>query len=83
LPGQIPGINLFKLITSPKILTIIQARIGSTRLPGKVLLSLADKPLILRMYERVTFSKYAGEIVIAITKDELTISYLNSVSKIK
>jgi spore coat polysaccharide biosynthesis protein SpsF len=43
---------------------------GSTRLPGKVLLSLADKPLILRMYERVTFSKYAGEIVLAITEDE-------------
>ena len=43
---------------------------GSTRLPGKVLLSLADKPLILRMYERVAFSKYAGEIVLAITEDE-------------
>jgi len=70
LLGQIPGINHFKLITSPKIVTIIQARMGSTRLPGKVLLSLADKPLILRMYERVTFSKYAGEIVLAITEDE-------------
>jgi spore coat polysaccharide biosynthesis protein SpsF len=43
---------------------------GSTRLPGKVLLPLADKPLILRMHERVAFSKYAGEIVIAITEDE-------------
>ncbi|HEY6626151.1 MAG TPA: glycosyltransferase family protein [Ignavibacteriaceae bacterium] len=58
------------MITSPKIVTIIQARMGSTRLPGKVLLPLADKPLILRMYKRVAFSKYAGEIVIAITKDE-------------
>lgn len=43
---------------------------GSTRLPGKVLLPLAGKPLILRMYERVTFAKNAGEIVIAITEDE-------------
>jgi len=43
---------------------------GSTRLPGKVLLPLADKPLILRMYERVKFSRNAGEIVIAITDDE-------------
>jgi spore coat polysaccharide biosynthesis protein SpsF len=43
---------------------------GSTRLPGKVLLPLAGKPLILRMYERVILSRYAGEIVIAITEDE-------------
>jgi spore coat polysaccharide biosynthesis protein SpsF len=51
----------------PKIVTILQARTSSTRLPGKVLLPLAGKALILRMYERVTFSKYAGQIVIAIT----------------
>lgn len=43
---------------------------GSTRLPGKVLLPLADKPLILRMYERVKLSKYAGEIIVAITNDQ-------------
>ena len=43
---------------------------GSTRLPGKVLLPLADKPLLLRMYERVSFSKFKGEVVIAITEDE-------------
>jgi len=34
------GINLFKLKTSPKIVTVIQARIGSSRLPGKVMLHL-------------------------------------------
>ena len=54
----------------PKIVTIIQARIGSSRLPGKVILPLAGKPLLLRLYERVALSKYAGEIVIAITEDE-------------
>ena len=54
----------------PKIVTIIQARMGSSRLPGKVILPLAGKPLLLRMYERVASSKYAGEIVIAITEDE-------------
>ena len=51
----------------PKIVTVIQARMGSTRLPGKVFLPLADKPLLLRMYERVSFSKFKGEVVIAIT----------------
>jgi spore coat polysaccharide biosynthesis protein SpsF len=44
---------------------------GSSRLPGKVLLPLAGKPLIIRMYERVRFSKYAGEIVVAVTEDNL------------
>ena len=65
-----PGINLFKLKTSPKIVTVIQARTGSSRLPGKVMLPLASKPLILRMYERVSYSRYAGKIIIAITEDE-------------
>lgn len=54
----------------PKIVTVIQARMGSTRLPGKVFLPLADKPLLLRMYERVSFSKFKGEVVIAITEDD-------------
>ncbi len=53
-----------------KIVTIIQARMGSTRLPGKVFLPLAGKPLLLRMYERVSNSQFAGEIVIAITEEE-------------
>ncbi len=70
MPEQIQGINLFKLKTSPKIVTIIQARLGSSRLPGKVMLPLAGKPLILRMYERVACSKYAGKIIVAITKDQ-------------
>ena len=43
---------------------------SSSRLPGKVMLPLAGNPLILRMYERVAFSKYAGKIVIAVTTDE-------------
>lgn len=44
---------------------------GSSRLPGKVLLPLADKPLLLRMYERVSFAKCADEIVVALTNEEL------------
>ncbi|NWG27209.1 MAG: NTP transferase domain-containing protein, partial [Ignavibacteriaceae bacterium] len=43
---------------------------GSSRLPGKVLLPLAGKALLLRMYERVSFAKNAGEIVVAITEDK-------------
>lgn len=44
---------------------------GSSRLPGKVLLPLAGEPLLLRMYERVALSEYAGTIIMAITEDEL------------
>lgn len=60
----------FTLKKQLKIVTIIQARLGSSRLPGKVLLPLAGEPLLLRMYERVCYSGNAGEIVIAITDDE-------------
>ena len=57
--------------TDPKIVTIIQARIGSSRLPGKVILPLAGEPLILRMHERALNSKYAGQIVVAITTEQV------------
>ncbi|MDY0083664.1 MAG: glycosyltransferase family protein [Ignavibacteriaceae bacterium] len=53
-----------------KIVTIIQARTGSTRLPDKIFLPLSDKPLLLRMYERVASSKLKGTIVIATTNDK-------------
>ena len=43
---------------------------GSSRLPGKVVLPLAGKPLILRLYERISLSKYAGKIVVAITDEQ-------------
>lgn len=51
----------------PHLVTIIQARSGSSRLPGKVMMPLAGKPLLSRMVERVQRSKLAGTIVIATT----------------
>jgi spore coat polysaccharide biosynthesis protein SpsF len=52
------------------IVTVIQARTGSSRLPNKIFLPLADKPLLYRMFERVAASKLAGTIVIATTTDK-------------
>lgn len=52
-----------------QIVTIIQARSSSTRLPDKILLPLANAPLLYRMYERVAASKLKGTIVIATTTD--------------
>jgi len=48
-----------------KIVTVIQARMGSTRLPGKVMLPLDGKPLLQRMYERVSASELHGYAVVA------------------
>ncbi len=48
-----------------KILTVIQARISSTRLPGKVLMPVLGQPLLIRMIERVKKAKLIGELVIA------------------
>jgi len=52
------------------IVTVIQARTGSSRLPNKILLPLSNAPLLYRMYERVAASKLKGIIVIATTTDK-------------
>lgn len=52
------------------IVTVIQARTGSSRLPNKILLPLSNLPLLYRMYERVEASKLKGTIVIATTLDK-------------
>jgi len=51
------------------ILAVIQARINSTRLPGKVLLSILDKPIMWYIYERLKFSKELDEICISTSTD--------------
>jgi len=49
------------------VVTVIQARTGSTRLPGKVMLPLLGKPVLARMLERVAAASLAGTIVVATT----------------
>lgn len=46
-------------------IAIIPARLSSTRLPGKVLLSESGRPLIQHVYEAACGSKRAGRVVIA------------------
>lgn len=52
-----------------KVVLIIQARMSSTRLPGKSMMPLADKPLVYRIVERLQKCKKVDEIVIA-TSDQ-------------
>jgi len=49
-----------------KVTLIIQARMGSSRLPGKSMLDLAGVPLIGRILERVKRTKKVNELVLAI-----------------
>jgi spore coat polysaccharide biosynthesis protein SpsF len=51
------------------IVVVIQARMGSTRLPGKVMLPLAGAPLLARMLERVVAARTPFETVVATTTD--------------
>lgn len=53
----------------PRILTVIQARTGSTRLPNKVLLNLGGRPVLERMLERVCAAKFVGKVVVATTTE--------------
>jgi 3-deoxy-manno-octulosonate cytidylyltransferase (CMP-KDO synthetase) len=52
-----------------KIIAVIPARYASTRLPGKPLVSLAGKPMIQRVWERVRKAASISEVVVA-TDDE-------------
>jgi len=64
-----------------RIVAVVQARMTSTRLPGKVLMPLAGKPMVYRVFERVKAIHYADEQIVAIPdndrNDELE-KYLSS-----
>ena len=49
-----------------KIVAIIQARIVSTRLPGKVLLDVEGKPMLWHVIERLRRARQLDEIILAI-----------------
>lgn len=50
-----------------RVVAIMQARMCSSRLPGKVLLKVLGKPLLEYQLERVNRSKFIDEIVVATT----------------
>jgi len=50
-----------------KITAVIQARLGSTRLPGKVLMDLGGKSVLSRVVDRLRRAKKLDEIVVATT----------------
>src|SRR5581483_9022806 len=50
-----------------KTTAILQARVSSARLPGKVLLDLAGKPMLERQIERLRYCRTFDEILLATT----------------
>lgn len=52
------------------IAAIVQARIGSTRLPGKVMKEIMGKPLLWHLVNRLRWSRLIDKIIIATTNNE-------------
>jgi spore coat polysaccharide biosynthesis protein SpsF len=52
------------------VVATIEARMGSSRLPGKVLMKAVDRPLLSLMVERVRRARYLDEVVVATTSAE-------------
>ncbi|OGU62885.1 MAG: hypothetical protein A2V66_14815 [Ignavibacteria bacterium RBG_13_36_8] len=53
-----------------KICATVEARMGSTRLPGKVLFMMEGKPVLQHIIERLKRSKYIDDIIVATTVNE-------------
>lgn len=63
-----------------KVVAIIQARMGSTRLPGKVMMEIVGKPMLWHVINRVEQSRLLDEVVIATSKrkeDEVIATFAN------
>lgn len=48
-----------------KVICVVQARMGSERLPGKVIKKISNKPMILYTLDRLSKSKYIDKIILA------------------
>src|SRR6266478_5577374 len=57
------------IMSSPQVVVVIPARYGSTRLPGKPLVSLGGKPMVQRVYERAKLARRVNRVIVA-TDDE-------------
>jgi spore coat polysaccharide biosynthesis protein SpsF len=53
----------------PGIIAIVQARMGSSRLPGKVLLDIGGETMLYRVLVRARRAQFVGQVVVATTTD--------------
>jgi spore coat polysaccharide biosynthesis protein SpsF len=55
------------MTTRPRVVASIEARMGSSRLPGKVLMNINGKPAIQRLVDRLRLCRSLDDIVVATT----------------
>lgn len=53
---------------NPRVVAIVQARMGSTRLPGKVLMPLAGRSVLDHLLDRLAEAKRLDAVVVATTR---------------
>ena len=56
-------------MTGPRVVAIVQARMGSTRLPGKVLADIGGVPMLVRVVERARRCREVHDVWVATTAD--------------
>lgn len=65
-----------------KIVAIVQARMGSTRLPNKVMKPIGDIPMIELLLNRLAQSKEVNQIIVATSIDERNFPLVSHVRKL-
>lgn len=55
---------------TPRAVAIVQARMGSSRLPGKVLADIEGQPMLVRVVERCMQATLVDDVVVATTLEE-------------
>lgn len=55
--------------TRPRVIAIVQARMGSSRLPGKVMEDVCGRPLLARVIERAKLIRGVDKVIVATTTD--------------
>jgi glutamate-1-semialdehyde 2,1-aminomutase len=65
-----------------KVVAIVQARMGSRRLPGKVMKRIVEKPVIEILLERLDMSTEIDQIVVATSLDPKNIELKNHVTSL-
>jgi glutamate-1-semialdehyde 2,1-aminomutase len=65
-----------------KVIALVQARMGSTRLPNKVMKSIGGVPMIELLLSRLTRSKEIDQIILATSVDERNLPLVAHVQKL-
>ena len=65
------------------IVAVVQARLGSTRFPGKVMANIDQRPLIEVLIERLSLAESIDQIIVATTtnrRDDILVDFVRSLS---